>query len=270
LSTALAEPLSRDIPPASIAAGLAVILWNYCGWDNISTYAHEVKDPHRNYPRTLAAALVIIILSYVFPLLAGFKATVTPSDWGNSSGWPAIASRLGGEWLGTSGALAALLSTWAMFNSQLLYVSRVPTVMARDGWIPRIFAQTSPKTGAPEVALVSVAFFAALFSGLSLGKLMVVDILFYTLGLSLEFIALIALREKEPGLKRPFRIPLGRTGLVLLAIPPLLLAVIVAVSSMMGTGGSFLQVGIVIAGIAAGLWIHWRKASRAAKAITAP
>ena len=267
LWTTLTSAPQTSIAPAKIAAGLAIILWNYCGWDNISTYAADVEDPARNYPRAISTALAIIIASYVLPLIAGFKVTVNPADWGESSGWPAIAEKVGGHWLGLLGGGAALLSAWALFNSQLLYVSRLPAAIARDGFLPTRLARVSSRTGVPVTALALVAGCAALFSGLSLAKLMVVDILFYTLGLSLEFAALIRLRQTEPALPRPFRIPLEVRGLVWLSLPPLLLAALVALFSTLGGTGSYLQVGIVALGVVAGVGIfHYQASLRAAPA----
>ena len=100
---------------------------------------------------------------------------------------------------------------------------------------------------------------AILFTSLSLSKLMVVDILFYTLGLSLEFFALIALRKKEPKLPRPFRIPLGIPGLVLLSIPPIALALAVAIFSTQGEEGSLLQVGIVAISMLVGFRVYFKR-----------
>jgi amino acid transporter len=257
---------------AGIAAGLAIVLWNYCGWDNVSTYAGEVENPQRNYPRALAASLAIVVLAYVLPLLAGFKVTTSASDWTESSGWPAIAELVGGHWLGLAVALAALVSTWAMLNSQILYVSRLPAAMAEDGWLPKALAKTSEKTGAPTLALVGVSLAAALFSALALDKLMVIDILFYALGLSLEFAALIALRRKEPGLPRPFRVPLGAKGLWLMSAPPLLMATIVFVFSTQGESGGYLQAGIVCLGVAIGVALFFlrRKHAQSASARRGP
>lgn len=239
-----------------LAAGLSIVLWNYSGWDNTSTYAEEIENPQRNYPRTLAVSMIIIIASYVLPLLAGFKATISPADWSEGSGWPAIAAKLGGPWLGTIGAIAALLSAWSLFNVQLLYVSRLPVAMARDGWLPERLTRRSPQSGAPTFVLVLLAVASALFASLSLEKLMVVDILFYSLGLSLEFAALIRLRQIEPDLLRPFKIPLGQFGLLLMSLPALATALTVAVFSVKGEGGSFFQLGIVLLGIASGIIMY--------------
>ena len=259
LAAALTPPAHIWIKPAELAAGLSIVLWNYSGWESVATCASDVENPQRNFPRALGLSLVIITLSYVFPLLAGFKVTFNPADWGDTSGWPSIAERLGGRWLGYAGAATALLSVWALYNSLLLCVSHLPMVMARDGLLPKRLARTSTTSGAPYTALICLSVLTAGLSALSLKKLIVVDILFYTLGLGLEFLALIALREKEPNLTRPFRIKLPTWGLVLMSVPPIAIVVCVAVFSTLGEGSSLFQLGIVATGILAGTAVYFYK-----------
>ncbi len=253
---------SQPLTPAAIAAGLAAVLWNYAGWDNVSTYADEIDTPAKTIPKTLALSAVLVTLSYVVPLLAGFKATVIAKDWGETSGWPEIASRLVGPWLGVFIAAVAVISAWALFNGQLLYLARVPQAMAKDGLLPRLLAYRSEKTGVPIFSIAAAALVSMLLCGLSLGKVMVVDMLFYTLGLSLEFVALIVLRVKEPDTARPFRIPLPTWGLISLAIFPVLLAVAIAIFSVLGEGGSVVQVSLVAGAVIAGFIIYRVIASR--------
>ena len=63
------------------------------------------------------------------------------------------------------------------------------------------------------------------------GKLVVADVLLYSLALFLEFGALIQLRKTEPSLRGVFRIPLGRTGVaVLAALPMIVLVGVIGVS----------------------------------------
>ena len=263
LGAALTRPASPGPSPAGIAAGLAIVLWNYCGWDNVSTYASEVEDPQRNYPRALVASVALVVLAYVLPLIAGFKTTTAPADWAQSSGWPTIAMLVAGRPVGIAVAIAALFSTWAMLNSQILYVSRLPQAMADDGWLPSALSRKSRRTGAPTMSLVAVSVAAAFFSALSLDKLIVVDILFYSLGLSLEFAALVALRLRAPHIERPFRIPLGVVGVAALSVPPLALAAAVSFFSVMGDDGSLLQVGLVLLGMVAGVLLYVSRYRRA-------
>ena len=106
-------------------------------------------------------------------------------------------------------------------------------------------------------ALIAGAVAAILFSTLSLGKLAVVDMLLYSLGLSLEFIALVRLRYLKPNFVRPFKIPLPNWGLVLMALPTFILALIICVSSVMGEGGSFTQISIVGCAVVSGGVIYY-------------
>ncbi len=63
----------------------------------------------------------------------------------------------------------------------------------------------------------------ALSLGLGFERLVTIDILLYGSSLLLEFIALIVLRIKEPNLPRPFKVPGGLLGAVLIGVFPTLL-----------------------------------------------
>jgi amino acid transporter len=59
--------------------------------------------------------------------------------------------------------------------------------------------------------------------GLGFERLVTIDILLYGCSLSLEFLALIFLRIREPELPRSFRVPGGLFGAVAVGIAPVLL-----------------------------------------------
>jgi amino acid transporter len=100
--------------------------------------------------------------------------------------------------------------------------SRIPLVMAEDGFLPRAFAKTD-NHGTPRNAILFSAVFYSLFALLAFGRLVVADVLLYAFALFLEFGALIALRRKEPDLRGTFRIPAGLAGVCLLAAVPLMI-----------------------------------------------
>ena len=260
--TALGDIMKPTQPygGANLAAGLAILIWNFTGWDNACTYADEIDEASRNIPKSQFFTLGLVVLSYILPLLAGFKATINPVDWGQSSGWPDIAAKLVGPWLGTITGIAAIVSAWALYNSQLLYIARLPAAMADEGMLPKVFAKESVKGGVPFVSLAVAALAAAILCGFSLGKLMILDILLYSLGLGLEFLALIYLRHRDPQAARPYRIPLKTWGLGILFLFPMGLALIVAVTSVMGENGSLLQVGMAGAAVLFGFLIYAARA----------
>jgi amino acid transporter len=84
----------------------------------------------------------------------------------------------------------------------------------------------------------------------------VADVLLYSVALFLEFGALIQLRKTEPSLRGVFRIPLGRTGVAVVAsLPMMVLVGVIGVSFADGEYGLPAVIGTAIA-IAAGLLMY--------------
>jgi amino acid transporter len=106
-----------------------------------------------------------------------------------------------------------------MFNAQLLYVTRLPLVMAQDRWLPEIFARVSPVNGSPQISIICISSLAALLATLSFGGLAVIQCVLYTAALSLEFFALVLLRIRHPHDYRRFRVPGGWLGISCICVP---------------------------------------------------
>jgi amino acid transporter len=213
---AVAGIMTRDLAtsnPRALLLGLSLISFNFSGWDNVSTFAAEVDRPQRNYPIALGGALLALVLSYLLPMLAGLSVTTSPAIWNTDSGWPVIARLIGGAWLGAMIAAAGVVSMWALFNAQLLYVSRLPFVMARDRWLPQLLAKVSPHSSVPKVAILIFCGITAVFAALPFGSLAIITCLLYTPALVLEFLALIILRVRRPNAPHSFRIPGGWWGM---------------------------------------------------------
>jgi amino acid transporter len=212
-------------PPPSVAGlwgGILVAIWNYMGWDNASTIAGEVERPQRTYPLAMLSAVALVALTYVVPVAAVAHSQIDPRGW-STGGWVDVGRALGGPWLARAVAAGGVVCGIGMFNALVLSYTRVPMVLARDGLMPRVFARTLPSS---EVPWVSVLVCCVLWTAcLTLGfqKLIELDVLVYGLSLALEFIALVALRVKEPSLPRPFRVPGGTTGAMLLGVLPMVL-----------------------------------------------
>jgi amino acid transporter len=119
--------------------------------------------------------------------------------------------------------LGGMMSAFGMFNALVMSYSRLPLAMAQDGLLPSVFGKVHPKTRAPWVAIIVLAAGWALCLGLGFERLVTIDVLLYGTSLSLEFIALIVLRIKEPTLRRPFKVPGGMAGAILVGVCPALL-----------------------------------------------
>jgi amino acid transporter len=256
----------------ALGVALSVALWNYSGWDNASTVQEEVVDASRTYPRALFRALALVTAGYLVPLGIMLAAT----DWTTwrDGGWPDIA-RGGVAWLGgpigVAVALAGMVSALALFSALLLVYSRIPLVLAVDGFLPAGLARTDERGTPRNAVLVSAVFYSA-FALLPFQHLVVADILLYALALFLEFAALVALRVKEPELRGAFRIPLGTKGVAAMALVPMVVLSFVVVMELQEPEKGFpAAVGaIVAAGIGPVVYAVARLAARRSAAREAP
>jgi len=219
LATAVTKPTNSGI---DILTGLLICMWNYMGWDNASTIAAEVERPQRTYPRAMLLAVLIVAVSYIVPVAAMWMTGLAPSAW-DTGFWADIAGLMGGPWLRVGLALGGMISGFGMFNALVMSYSRLPLAMAQDGMLPKVFGKLQKKTRAPWVAILVLAVLWAPCLLLGFERLVTIDILLYGVSLSLEFIALIALRIREPELPRPFKVPGGLLGAIAIGIPPMLL-----------------------------------------------
>ena len=215
---------------SSLGVGLSIALWNYVGWDNASTVEGEIADPSRNYPRALWRALPLVVAAYLIPLIATLGATRF-GDW-HDGGWPDIARiAIGGH----SGRIVAILvavggivSALALFNALLMSYSRIPFAMAMDGLMPKSITRLNSHDVPRNAVLVSAVCYSV-FALAPFGELVVADVVLYSLALFVEFAALIQFRRRQPDLRGDFRIPLGTSGVVILASLPVAILLLVIV-----------------------------------------
>ncbi|MGH9728410.1 MAG: APC family permease [Candidatus Acidiferrales bacterium] len=245
-----------------ILGGILIAMWNYMGWDNTSTFAEEVVRPQRTLPLTMLFSVLLVVVGYVVPIGAVARSGISAAGW-STGGWVDIGRALGGEWLSVAIAIGGAIGAIGTFNALMLSFSRLPLVMAQDGYLPRIFARVSLKTGLPWVAITvcALCWGACLF--LNFEHLVIIDVLLTGFSILLEFGALIALRVREPELPRPFRVPGGIAGTVLISIPPLVLMIIAVLRNRTETIGSMssLAVGAVL--IALGPLLYFASRPRA-------
>ena len=209
-------------PYEAFTAGLFVVMWNYLGWDSMSTVAAEVEEPQRAYPRALGIGVLLVTLSYLLPALVGIVAMPNPDAW-KEGAWTDVGRIVGGSTLAIVVTLGGVLSAAGQFTSVLLSGSRIPFALAGDGILPKQFAELHPRYGTPWVAILVSAVFYSVFTFGSFDDLAEVDVIVYSSALLLEFAALLVLRAKEPELPRPYRIPGGWPVVGLVALLPTLL-----------------------------------------------
>ncbi len=271
------NPFAPLTPPGkglfkALGVGMLFMMWNYSGYESLSTAAEEVEDPRRNYIRAILLAIVITIPTYFLPLLVGLS--VAP-DWTaiSAGSFTEMGRIIGGGTLALWIAAAGIVSNVALSNTNLLAYSRIPLTMAEDGYLPGVFTRTHRVHGTPWVALLVTAFFYAVLIGLSVETLAVVEMWVFSAVYIQIFLALWRLRAREAaaggaavtgtagsGGGYRFVIPLGLRGIWWVILPPMILIVV----SMFASGQEYIYSGgpVLLSGFAVYPLVAWWKKRR--------
>jgi APA family basic amino acid/polyamine antiporter len=217
-----------------VLGAAASIFFAYVGFDAVSTAAEETKNPNRNVPIGLIAALTICTIFY---LLVGYGAAgsvgaqpmLGPNGMALDPGTPAMAAAcqssqalvcsneplahvirmLGFPQIGNLIALAAIVALPSVILMMMFGQTRIFFTMARDGLLPSAFSNVHPRFFTPHVITYVtgfvVSFCAALFP---VGKLADTSNAGTLLAFAMVSIGVMILRKQQPDRPRPFRTPL--------------------------------------------------------------
>ena len=211
------NPFVPLVPPHQpfakvFGVGLALGLWLYAGYEQVSSVAEEVENPRRNYPLALAMVVPLSVATYFLPTFAGLAALGNWQQW-TTGYFPVAAVLIGGAWLGSWMTIAAILCDVALLNSTVLTSTRMPFAMAEDGYLPNFLARKHPKYGTPAVAITASAVIYAALAFHTLGQLISIYLWLRCATTILTLLSAWGMRRKYPDLARPFRIPGGTIGL---------------------------------------------------------
>lgn len=249
-------PRATPLRHADLLGGILIAMWNYMGWDNMSTIAGEVDNPQRTYSRTMLGALILVIATYVAPVAAVARTGLNPNAW-VTGGWVDVGRILGGEALAVGITAAGVIGAIGTFGGLMMSFSRLPSVMAADGFLPKVFTRGSSRNGTPWVSIVACAVFWALCFPLGFEHSLLLDVLLTGLSVLLEFWALAALRIREPHLPRPYKVPGGLWGAIAIGVPPLALMIAAVVRDSREAVGNTSEFAIGLAIIAAGAALYY-------------
>lgn len=212
--------LDGDSAGAAFAAGLWIVMWNYIGWDGISTVAEEIERPQRTLPRALAISIPLITVVYLLPVVVTLSLVgVSGTPWEEGS-FTDFGRQIGGPVLGWAMAAVALVSAVGLFSAWLLSYSRIPFALADDGYLPARLSDVHPRFHTPWRSIVVACVICTVFVWGGFEDLVVIDVIVYTAAILLQVAALVNLRRKHPELARPFRIRGGWWGIAAVVVVP--------------------------------------------------
>ncbi|CAH8382250.1 unnamed protein product [Eruca vesicaria subsp. sativa] len=231
-----------SIPQIELSRWLVMDLGNNLNyWDSISTLAGEVENPNQTLPKALYYGVILVALSYIFPLLTGTGAILLERELWTDGYFSDVAKALGGAWLRWWVQAAAATSDMGMFLAEMSSDSFQILGMAERGMLPEFFAKRS-RYRTPLLGILFSASGVVLLSWLRFQEIVAAENLLYCVGMILEFIAFVRMRMKHPYASRPYMIPIGTVGSILMCVPPtLLIFAVVELSSLKVAAVSFVM-----------------------------
>eukprot|EP00850_Spirogloea_muscicola_P024097 SM000441S16121 [mRNA] locus=s441:24154:27283:+ [translate_table: standard] len=191
-------------------------VWQHtCGGGRLSTF-----------PRALLAAVFLVVGTYLVPLLAGTGALYPDRAAWNDGYFADVGALIGGSWLKWWIMAAAAFSNMGLFEAEMSSDSFQLLGMAERGLLPDVFARRS-KYGTPVLAIVCSASGVIALCWMDFQEIVELLNFLYCFGMLLEFAAFIWLRVSQPHLDRPFKIPVGAAGAIVLCLAPSLTLVLV-------------------------------------------
>lgn len=195
---------------SGVMQGAAIIFFAYIGFDTAATTAQEARNPQRDVPTGIIAALLISTVLYI--AMAAVMTGMVSFEKLNVSAPVAVAldEHPGLFWLGLPVKIGAIIGMTSVILMSILGQPRIFMAMSRDGLLPRRMETVHPKYHTPSVATIITGVLAAIFAGVFpidvLGELVSIGIL---LAFTAVCIGVLVLRRTMPDTPRPFRVPLA-------------------------------------------------------------
>jgi len=206
-------------PGELIGTGLALSMWLYSGYYEVSTAAEEVKNPRRVIPMAIAVVTPLVVLSYALPTIA---LLATSSDWATwtsgqfATGGHALGGIILAQWL----FLGSVASYSVIFLAYVVWWSRLAWALADDGYLPGALRKLHPRFGTPHRVLLSYGVLYAVMAAFPFEDLLIADSWLAGAYTMLIHIAVLRARRGEVDSSQGFRIPGGQVGLWLNVLVP--------------------------------------------------
>lgn len=205
------ESLRMGLSPApsgyDVAQAYLPIYFAYSGWNAAIYIGGEIAEPGKNLPRAVVGGTFIVLILY-FVLCAGYLSVF---DMSGLAGAGEAGTAAAGALFGHAGVIAVtlmiLLAMLGSINGTVMAGSRIAYAMAGQGHCFAAAERLSPRFGTPVTALwLQAAIACALILSRHFDELMDYAAAAMLISGSLAVATVIALRRKDPGHPRPYRL----------------------------------------------------------------
>ncbi len=151
---------------AGVTAAAATVFFSFIGLDTVATAGEEVRNPKRNVPIGILAALGIVTLFYMLVAVAAMGAQPAYKFAGQEAGLAVILQNVTGKtWPALVLSAGAVISVFSVTLVTIYGQTRILYAISKDGLISPSFNKVSPRTGAPARNTLIVCIVVGLVAG---------------------------------------------------------------------------------------------------------
>jgi hypothetical protein len=213
---------------------ISTVVWSFGGFDSVGSVAGNVAGGRRTFLLGVMGSFPLALINYFGPIMLDFIIDPNIDNW--TEGYFTQVTYLAfgpNSWLPIWLTLASAVSNFAQCSSGLAPVSWTVWAMARGeetslDYLPSILGwEWQRKENGPIVPVSAIIFTG--FSMIFISILPYTTIIqFYLLlritNLLFEYASLIWLKVKEPDTPRPYKVPGGILGAILLVTPTVIIS----------------------------------------------
>ncbi|MEO7066657.1 MAG: APC family permease [Rhodanobacter sp.] len=189
-----------------LGAGLIIGIYDYLGYFTTAYMGDELSNPGRTMPKSILYSVFAMMVIYLILNIS----VLGVAPWQVIAQSTSVASLVvEHSWGHTAAAVMTVLiivTAFASVYAGLLGGSRVPYQAAHDKVFLSVFGRLHAKHGFPHVALLTMGVVMAVGTFFDLAEvismLLAATIIVQS---AAQIIALVVLRKRQPGLKRPYR-----------------------------------------------------------------
>jgi APA family basic amino acid/polyamine antiporter len=196
-----------------VTAAAGTVFFSFIGLDTVACAGEEVKNPRRNVPLGILAALGIVTVFYILVAVAAIGAQPAAKFQGQEAGLAVILQTVTGHaWPAIVLSVGAVISVFSVTLVTIYGQTRILYAISCDGLMPAVFRHVNQRTRTPVRNTVIVCLMVGLVSGVVDSNFLWDMVSMGTLtAFSVVSIAVPVLRrqERDLGITGGFRVPFG-------------------------------------------------------------
>src|SRR5437763_8706358 len=152
---------------AGVTGAAGTVFFSFIGIDTIATAGEETKNPTRDVPLGILAALVIVTVFYMLVAIAALGAQPASLFAGQEAGLAVILQNVTGKaWPALVLSAGAVISVFSVTLVTIYGQTRILYAISKDGLIPNAFRKVNPRTQSPVTNTLIVSILVGIVAGL--------------------------------------------------------------------------------------------------------